>query len=169
MFGIIVAVIYAAVLHFMNGESNVSAYLSATNFLFWWYVITSSIVGVMMLFVTFVISSASAAVGGAAGEDGGNKGKAIGALAGLAVGGGVSALLIAVQAVRCGSLIAGSWLLHNAVNFSGEWDNGRLIWGGLLILVGILMSRGTGATTRSGGERKIGSTNAEGGVDSLLR
>ena len=151
MFGLIVSVIYAAILHFMYGASNVSAYLDATNFLFWWYAVTSSILGVVLLIAAFAISGLAANAGQAAGEEaGGGRGKTIGALAGLAVGGGFSIILFAIAAVRCGALIAGSWLLHTAVNISGEWDNNKLIWGGVLLVLGLLISTGNKATTRSG-------------------
>ncbi len=147
MFGLIISVIYAAILHFVKGASNISAYLSATNFLFWWYVVTSSILGVILLATTFILSSVAAKAGEAVGEEeAGSKGKTIGALAGLFIGGGFSILMFAIASVRCGALIAGSWMLHNAVNMGGEWDNNNLIWGGILLVVGLLMSTGNKIT-----------------------
>lgn len=151
--GILLAALYVGYLYLFKTTLWTVIFLQTTNFLFWWYVVTSALIGLVIGLMAVLVLGAGTLAGGAAGSKGGGgkAGAAAGALLGL-MGGGVLSLLVVVSvAVGRGALIGGTYLLHNslALTVSGEamWDQQKLIFGGFLLLLGLILGKGSGGSS----------------------
>lgn len=132
--GLIISLLYAAYLYTVSHSSFEVAYLSATNFLFWWYLVWTIIFGSFVAIIGIILPL----VGGAAGYD---RRDGAGAVVGFLLGGAASVFIIFLFLLRRAMYVGGSYLLSTAVALHGsayQWDKGRLIFGGLLILVAVL-------------------------------
>lgn len=146
MVGLFFALAYAGYQHFALHTNDSLTYSSAMTFLFNWYIWTSVVIGVFTVGFAFVVTFLGEEAGAAAG---GFVGRTLGFLGGAAL----SALMIAVTIASRGSLIAGSWLLTQAMVLSTDglpvWDNTKLAFGGLLLLVGVILGRSSSSSSSS--------------------
>ncbi|MBI5421004.1 MAG: hypothetical protein HZA35_01690 [Parcubacteria group bacterium] len=143
MFGLVLAVLYAAYLYAITKAPQEVAYLNSSNFLFWWYVVWAVVTGaflvVMILGFLFV-----GGVGGAM------SGGPLGAFLGLGAGGAISGLLVLGGVINNVLFVGGAYLLHSALVHQATgytWDMGRLVIGGLLLLIGILSTRSSSGSS----------------------
>jgi len=151
--GILLSAIYAGYLYLFKTTLWTAIFLQTTNFLFWWYVATSALIGIVIGLLALFVLGAGAFGGGLAGSEagGGKAGTAAGALLGLIGGGVLSLFLVVSVAVGRGALISGTYLLHNslALTVSGEavWDQTKMMIGGFLLLLGLVMGKGSGSSS----------------------
>lgn len=123
MTGLVLALLYAALMHFVGGKEFGFVYENATGFLHTWYIWTSVILGVLAALIWFL---------GVLGVS-----SRLGLLAGGIVGGITSVVLAIGFIIHRGALIFGSLLMSQAY-VGGAWDNTKLIWGGILLLIGLI-------------------------------
>ncbi len=144
MLGIIVAILYAGIC-FIGGTSLVVVYAGATNFLFYWYIVTSCIVGLIVGIAILIVLLGGTVVGT---ESGG----VLGGLLGFLVGGAISVLILIVTCISRGLLIGGAYLLHTAYVAGGsfsDFDHTKLIFGGIMLSIGLIMSKFSGSSKAS--------------------
>jgi len=143
MFGLILALVYGAGVYFL-GKPNTfpEVFLGTTNFLLWWYIITSIILGVIMALVSIGIAGAGTILGA-------SKMGALGGVLGFFGGGALSVLIMVLFAVKVTCSVGGVYLLHNSLTGAStgtpEWDTAKLIFGGILLMLSLVM----GASSRS--------------------
>jgi len=142
MIGLVLTLLYSG-WQYLHGIPVGMFYPAATNFLFWWYVVMAVIVGVFYIGVTLLLSLGLMASGA---ESGG----IVGGLLGLTIGGGAVTLILLVSyLLNFGCLLVGTVLLQSAY-VGDHWDAVRVVFGGLLVIVGILMgSFRTGSSSSS--------------------
>ncbi|MBI4991703.1 MAG: hypothetical protein HZB99_00605 [Candidatus Harrisonbacteria bacterium] len=151
--GILLAAIYAGFLYLFRTTNWPEIFLTSTNFLFWWYVVTSALIGLVVGLATLMFAVGGAVTGGLVGSEsgGGKAGAVAGALLGLLGGGALSLLMLVSVAVGRLSLIYGTYLLHNSllltVSGGAEWDQTKLMIGGFLLLLGLVMGKGSGSSS----------------------
>jgi hypothetical protein len=140
MLGIVIAVIVAAWTVFVGGHTMEAGFVSATGFLWVWYWIWTVIIGIftagMMLVVTGVMTFAAAdAIG-----------SKLGGFLGFAGGGALSVLIVTVIMISRALLLGSSYLLMTSgtaqMSFT-EFSTNKLIFGTLLLVVGLMMSKAT--------------------------
>jgi len=152
MLGLIIAFVYAAIVYFIVQPPSTlpDAFLDATNFLFWWYIVTSAILGAIMVVIVLGMLGGGLILG--------LKGWGIaGGLLGFLGGGAISIFVAIVFVIRTGCLIGGVWLLHHSLAIASvgnvEWDMPKLVFGGILLLIGLLMNRSSGHSSSSSSTR----------------
>lgn len=137
MLGIVLVLIWGAAKHF--GASDVplnTLFLQGTDFLYTWYIVFTVILGVINLGYAICLPIVYA---GYARDINPNRWRIYGLLGALA-GGGLSVILLAVFAVGRACLIGGTYLLHQSLMPDGAWDQTKLIWGGIVLLIGLVLS-----------------------------
>lgn len=141
MLGLIIAAIYGAIIYFLGEPTTLAqSFLSATSFLFWWYVVTCSIQAILVLLVFLGF------IGGAT-YGGSQVGGFLGGILGFFSGGAFSVILLVIFAFHAACFIVGAYLLHHAATLEpmvgDRWNTTKLIIGGLLVLLGLIMSKGS--------------------------
>jgi len=141
MLGLIIAAIYGTIIYFLGEPSALAqSFLSATSFLFWWYVVTCSIQAILVLFVFLGF------IGGAT-YGGSQVGGFFGGILGFFTGGAFSVLLLIIFTIHAACFIVGAYLLNHSLTLQAEgpplWNNTKLLIGGLLVLLGFIMSKGS--------------------------
>lgn len=141
MLGLIIATVYGAIIYFLGEPTTLAqSFLSATHFLFWWYVVTCSIQAVLVLLVFLGL------IGGAT-YGGSQVGGFLGGILGFFCGGAFSVLLLVIFTIHAACFIAGAYLLNHSLTLQAEgpplWNTTKLIIGGLLVLLGLIMSKGS--------------------------
>jgi hypothetical protein len=120
MLGLIIAVIYGLIVYFFGEPTTlIQAFLSATSFLFWWYLVTCFLEVLLGLLACFGVLA--------------RLGSLLRKVSGLSIGGVTSIFILIPIAI-------GAYLLHLSVK-AGEWDITKLVIGGILLFVGLLMDR----------------------------
>jgi len=155
MFGLLLVGVYAAYQMIFHNAPFETVYLAATHFLVWWYALWA-IPGALIL---FLLSLGITLGGGIAGLGFGSRlstgGQAASGLAGAAAGGGASLLLWFAFLVKTAARVGGAYLLFTALTLGAEggatWDKGRLIVGGVILFVSLLMSRTGSSSSGSSG------------------
>ncbi|HLD51409.1 hypothetical protein A3K34_00100 [candidate division WWE3 bacterium RIFOXYC1_FULL_40_10] len=133
MFGLLFALISLAWKVWIGHQTFGVAYTAAAGFLFNWYVVFACISVGLILVVALLV--ALGAGGGVFLEFG-----PIAGVFAMIAGGGFTLIIAALGFIlRYGSLIAGTFLLKSAWN-GGTWDVARLVVGGLLLLMGLIVS-----------------------------
>lgn len=145
MFGLFLVLLYGGY-RALVGTDLFTIYQLSTNFLYTWYIWTTvayaiiyGIVGLLILIGGVVIGSV--------------KGGVIGGILGFIGGGTLSVLMLLVVGVSRACLIIGTLLLKQALIF-GEvptWDTGKLIFGAVLLLIGIIMGRSSKSSSSKSG------------------
>lgn len=146
MLGVVVAIIYAAIVY-LFGAPNTPAetFVSAINFLFWWYIITSIILMIIYLLIALIITGTLTCAGG-------KRGGVWGGILGFLGGGVLSGLIIILGIIARGLLIVGTYLLKNSLvlnpDGSGQWIITKLIIGGLLLVIGLIMNKNSSSSSK---------------------
>ena len=141
MIGLVLALLYSG-WQYLTGTPVEVFYPVATNFLFWWYVVMAILVGLFYIGISFLVSLGLMAKGAEAGG-------VVGGFLGLTVGGGAVTLLLAVSyLLNFGCLIIGAVLLQGGY-VEGQWDAVRIVFGGFLVLVGILLGQSRSSSSPS--------------------
>lgn len=151
MVGFIFGLLYLAFSAFVQGRGLEPSFLSASEFLYFWYIFWS----IPLLFIigvtVFGMTAGAAAVGGALGGRS-TLGKTLGALGGVAVGGGTALGAFGLGVARIALCIGGAWLLKTSgtpdMSFA-EFDLPRLVIGGLMVVSAIVMTRMINSRARS--------------------
>lgn len=144
MTGLVLALLYSG-WQYLHGVPVDAFYPAATNFLFWWYVVMAVIVGMFYIGITLLMSVGLMSSGL---ESAG----IVGALLSMTIGGAAVTLIVLVSyLLNFGSLIIGTVLLQSAY-VGGHWDAVRVVFGGLLVIVGILV--GSSRTSSSSSKKK---------------
>lgn len=137
MFGIIIAVALAAWNYFVNSLSMEAAFLVGAGFLWVWQMVFTGITTVFILLMLLGLTGGLTAAGGVASRS------IFGGLAGFAMGGLLAVLLFAGFVITRGMLLGGTWLLMHSgtadMTFA-EFDQTKLIGGGVLLVLGVLLS-----------------------------
>lgn len=144
MLGIVIAVIVAAWTVFIGGHTMEAGFLSATGFLWVWYWIWTVVIGVfafgMMLVATGAMTFAAADA----------MGSKLGGFLGFAAGGALSILVVTVVMISRALLLGGTYLLMTSgtaqMSFA-EFSTNKLIFGTLLLVVGLVMSKATSSSS----------------------
>ena len=144
MFGIVIAIIVAAWTVFISGHTMEAGFLSGMGFLWVWYWIWTIVIGAllvtMMLVATGALTFASADA----------MGSKVGGLLGFVGGGALSILVIAIVMISRALLLGGTYLLMTAgtpeMHFA-DFNTNNLIFGTLLLVVGLVMSKSTGSSS----------------------
>lgn len=129
MFGLVIALLYAAFMPLFQSLPMEAVYLSATAFLYHWYLLWAIVLGAFVC--TFALVPL---VGGTAA--GAMKGGVIGAALGFLLGGGASLLIVGVFMFRRLLYLGGSYLLSTAL-VDNVWNVPRVVIGALLLLVAL--------------------------------
>lgn len=148
MLGIIIALVLAAWDALVANGTLVTAFFSAVDFLWVWYWIWTVVLGVFIGVMVLVITVG----GGIAGADRLTRSRWLGGMVGLTAGGAISALIIVLTGIRSALLLIGVYLLKTAgnvgmVNFN-EFDTKKLIFGSLLLLIGLILSRSSKSSSK---------------------
>ena len=139
MLGIFLALVYAAIQFFFNGEPFTSILPTTANLLHIWYIICAVLMGLAMLVSTIVLLIGLPIQ---AGRAYGLRGTALGFAGGTAV----TVLMWVWYAVKYVSLYYGTYLL--SIAWTGTaWDQNHLIFGGMLLILGLLLKGNLKATT----------------------
>ena len=150
MLGIIIATLIAAWTVFVSKATMVAGFLAAIHFLWIWYWIWTAVVGsiivVMMLMMIGTLATSGASMSFF-------HSRWLGGLVGLTVGGGLSIFVLVITSVTRALLLVGTYLLMTAgnagMNSFSEFDSTKLIFGGILLLLGLIMSRGSSSKSNS--------------------
>lgn len=149
MLGIVIAALIAAWTVFMSKATMVSGFLAAAHFLWIWYWIWTAVIGVIVVVIMLVITGAFT-IGGA---DTMLRSRWLGGLAGLMVGGGFSIFILVMTSVTRALLLVGTYLLMTAgsagMKSFNEFDSTKLIFGGSLLLLGLILSRSSSSRSKS--------------------
>jgi len=140
MLGIIIGLCIAAWNYVFKGTHDIGVlFLAATHFMLVWYCLWTGV-----LFVFFAVITVIAALGGSVA--GATNGGVFGGLLGLVgVGGATAAVAVLAMATRL-FWIGGAWVLNQSYS-NGQWDTGKLIIGGVLILIGVICSRSSSSNS----------------------
>lgn len=133
MFGLILALLWSG-WQLMHGAALMALFPGAVNFLYWWYLVWAIITGLIYLVALVFLVLGVGIVGF---DKLGIFGGAVGLL-----GSGIIGIILLGLSWLAGSVlpIIGALLLKDAI-VNGEWDYTRLIFGFVLIIVGIIASR----------------------------
>ena len=156
MFGLLLAGVYAAYQMIFNNVPFEVVYLAATHFLVWWYALWTIPTAILLVLLSLGITVGSGLAGAGVGKSAG--GILGGGLAGAAMGGGVSLLLCFVFILKAAARISGAYLLSTALILQTgggyTWDKGRLIVGGILLVITLLMRSRISNTSSSSSSKK---------------
>lgn len=148
MLGIIIATLIATWTVFMSKATMVAGFLAATHFLWIWYWIWTVVIGIYVVILMLVMMGAFTISGAGAML----RSRWLGGLAGLMVGGGLSVFIFVMTSVTRALLLVGTYLLMTAGNVGmksfSEFDSTRLIFGGILLLLGLIMSRSSSSNSK---------------------
>ena len=140
MFGLIIAVLYAAYLYIISNLVPEVVYLKATNFLFWWCVVWAILWGMFAVFMGAILSLIIGRLSAGLSD----KLSGLNGLLGLSAGGAISALFVFFILIGQALWVGGAYLLSTALMVQDglyHWDYGRLVLGGLLVLIALLSGR----------------------------
>lgn len=144
MLGIVIAVIVAAWTVFFGGHTMEAGFLSATGFLWMWYWIWTVVIGI---FVAGMILVATGVMTFVAADHIGSK---LGGFLGFVAGGTLSVLVVTVVMISRALLLGGTYLLMTSgtaqMSFA-EFSTNKLIFGTLLLVVGLVMSKSTSSSS----------------------
>ncbi len=146
MFGIIIAIVIAVFTIFVSSNTMEVGFISALDFLWVWYWIWTVLQGLIIAFIMLIIT-------GVLTFSGANilSSKA-GAFLGIAAGGALSILFVTKLAIRSILLLGGVYLLMTSGNAEmtfSEFDNTKLIFGAILLLIGLIMSKNSSSSSSS--------------------
>ena len=140
MFGLFLALLYAGY-HYVGGTNLFTIYQLSTSFLYTWYIWTTVVLGIIYGIIALLFLLGGAGLGA-------EKGGMIGGILGFIGGGVLSVLMLLLVGVSRACLIIGTILLKQALIF-GEvptWDTTKLIFGAVLLLIGIIMGRSSSSS-----------------------
>ena len=146
MLGIAIAVIVAVWVTVFGGNTMEAGFLSGVGFLWVWYWIWTIVLGFIVALVMLGVTGALTFLGS---EETQSK---LGGFLGFAVGGTLSILVIAHFAMTRALLPIGTYLLMTAgmpgMTFA-EFSTSKLIFGTLLLLIGLVMSKNSSSSPSS--------------------
>lgn len=137
MLGIIIAAAFAAWNYFVSHLSMEAAFLVGVNFLWVWQLVFTGITAAFVLLMLLGMTGGLTAAGSIVSRS------VFGGLAGFAVGGFMSVLMLVGFAVTRGMLLGGTWLLMHSGTASmtfAQFDQTKLTGGGVLLVLGVLLS-----------------------------
>jgi len=151
MVGLIIAALICAYHNLTGGVTDLGQLLLiGTNFLYWWYMIWGIVVCSIMAIIALLTFFGLSIGGAAAGAKAGVGGLILGGLAGVGAGGLIALLLIVGACIRYAAFIVGAYMLHASyIVVDGTWDTTKLVIGGVLLFVGLIMSRGKSSSSSS--------------------
>lgn len=141
MVGLVLTLLWSA-WQYYHGVPIEGFWLSAVNFLFWWYVAWAILMGLIYLVLTILMSLGLGASGF---ENFGPLGGALGL-----IGGGCAGIFMLGLSflLHYGCLIFGTVMLREAL-VGNTWNIGTLVFGLILVAVGLFFSRSSGSKKTS--------------------
>ena len=144
MVGLLFVSIWASYMHFGPPREQIFTLFSqGTHFLLIWYIVFALIYGLIIVAFAAYFIFEGAKLGLYLNP---NMKWLLGSV-GVFITGGFSLFVIALFAASNACLIGGIYLLHNALLTDNTWDQGKLIWGGILFAIGLI-------TTQSSSSKK---------------
>lgn len=141
MVGLVLALLWGAWGYF-HGAELTAIYHPAVTFMYHWYVVWAIIAGLFYLILIILMSLG-------VGAHGFDSLGFVGGVIGLIGGGLFGILALGIKYVmQYGCLIFGTLLLNGAL-VENTWDNTRLIFGCVLLVVGLLASRSSSSSSSS--------------------